>query len=90
MDRINYPLTKQISYNFNKLTELQKLLEKATKPVPFWQSPVPVKDQITILRELAEAKTDLWQEVYRVYPELTGKLLTIDSSQIWERETTEE
>ena len=79
-----YPTTQNIRYLERQLLELQELLEKSIRPVLFWKKSVNIQDKIALVKEVGIARSNLWEAVYREYPETLGKSLSLEQREIKE------
>jgi hypothetical protein len=81
-EEIKHPITNELRYFNEKISQLTDLLNKLSKPRPFWFEKVPTKDLLQIIDLIASSRASLWSEVYRLYPELAGKTLQYTEKEI--------
>jgi hypothetical protein len=79
---------KKILVSTRGIQEANELIIQLQKALPgvmsqsWFQYRIPMKEKIEFLKELAIARTGLWQIVVKEYPECIGKSVTVDSVQV--------
>lgn len=62
------------------LNELEGSADKVLKSSLFRR--VSIEEKLLFLREIANARSSLWEQVYLEYPELVGKNLSVNDKHI--------
>lgn len=66
---IEFPTTDRIQRQFQLITSLEDAFLAVLKPVGWLQKHYDTKSILTIAVARAKASTDLWDEIYKTYPE---------------------
>lgn len=75
-----YPTTPEIRAAKYLITELERSTEKLFKGS--WFSRPTFKEKLDYVKEMAFARNNLWECVYRTYPESKGKTISVGESLI--------
>lgn len=65
--------------------EVYNSLENATAKIllpKIWERKMDIVDKILFLKAKGSAKSDLWEEIYKEYPEIVGKTASVSIKEI--------
>lgn len=80
--KYDYPTNETMRTCTDYLNELEKRAGPLLAPRPIWRHQLSTTDALRVINEVAAARSRLWEEVYRTYPALLGKRMSLRTSHI--------